>query len=466
MEYEIIEDVRKCRRVVETLMKEEMISCDAEGINLGKDGPLTLLQIATTEGHVYLFDIHKDKRMFQDGGLKQVLKSDQVLKVFHACSGDSEALKHQFGVSLRNVFDTQVAHMVILEKQGRLIPPMLKLEEICEIYGINKMEAKADMKKKWNKTAPDYWKRRPLTQEMIDYACEDVTILVTEIYENQLRQLKSLDAMELFRERVEETINYKLDPELKKTRRERMENAGKKVLREMGRKYRTPVSYENLTDEDEKAAIDRNWSYEDIELSMTHVVQNMYYDAFLKVLRELEKEMDQDGDDFNPIANYYYALCKGKTYARSNIKELATNLYNRFRQIISNDIVNKYNIETPLYFLRDQERAIIKDIRIKNARDKSKYHSLLVHFHYKLNEEDFKEFEQNLVNNPSKVTVTKGFYTFLGYQTKESYIPANVRQAATRLKQAIDRAGKNPFPPRPPRTRRYDYGYDDYDYFD
>ncbi|XP_050412145.2 ribonuclease D [Patella vulgata] len=463
MNYEIIEEVRKCRRVVETLMKEEIISCDAEGINLGKDGPLTLLQIATTDGHVYLFDIHKDKRMFQDGGLKQLLESNHVLKVFHACSGDSEALKHQFGVSLRNVFDTQVAHMVILERQGRLIAPRLKLSEICEIYGMNKMEAKTDMLKKWNKTEPDYWERRPLTTEMIEYACEDVTILVPEIYENQLRKLKSVDAMELFRKRVEETINYKLDPELKKRRSERMDNAAKTVLRDMGRKYRSSASYETLTDEDEKAAIDRNWSNEEIELCMTHVVQNMYYEAFLKVLRELKKEMDQDGDDFNPVYNYYYALCKGKTYSRPNIKELATDLDNRFRQIISNDIVNKYNRETPLYFLRDQERAVIKDIRIKSARDKSKYHSLLVHFYYKLIEEDFKEFEERLAKNPSKVTVTKGFYTFLGYQTKESYIPANVRQAATRLKQAIDRAGKNPFPPRPRRPPR---SYDDYDYYD
>ncbi|XP_050412143.2 ribonuclease D [Patella vulgata] len=465
MDYEIIEDIRKCRRVVETLMKEEIISCDAEGINLGKDGPLTLLQIATTDGHVFLFDIHKEKRMFQDGGLKQLLESNHVRKVFHACSGDSEALKHQFGVSLRNVFDTQVAHMVILEQQGRLIPPMLKLAEICEIYGMNKMEAKTDMQKKWNKTVPDYWERRPLTQEMTDYACKDVTILIPGIYEKQLRKLKLVDAMDLFRERIEETINYKLDLELKKRRRERMGNAGKAVLREMGIKYTTPASYEILTDEDEKAAIDRNWSQEEIDLCMTHVIQNMYYEAFLKVLRELEKEMDQDGDDFNLVAHYYYTLCRAKTYSRPNIKELATDLYNRFRQIISNDIVNKYNRETPLYFLRDQERAVIKDIRIKSAKDKSKYHSLLVHFHYKLNEEDFKEFEQRLANNPSKVTVTEGFYTFLGYQTKDSNIPANVRQAATRLKQAIDRAGKNPFPPRPPRpprsSRRRDYEDDE-----
>ncbi|XP_050412144.1 uncharacterized protein LOC126827031 [Patella vulgata] len=443
MDYEIIQDVRKCQRVIETLMKEEIISCDAEGINLGKDGPLTLLQIATTDGHVYLFDIHKEKRMFQDGGLKQLLESNHVLKVFHACSSDSQALEYQFGVSLKNVFDTQVAHLVILEQQGRLIPQMLKLSKICEIYGTTKMEEKTGMHKKWNKVF-DYWEIRPLTEEMIEYACADVRVLVPGIYENQIRMLKDMNAMKIFSERVDEMANYLRDPNLQKTRKERMANGRKAVLRNMCLKYQTYVSSETLIDEDEKAALGTTWTEKEIDLYMNPFVQYMYYEGFVNGLKELQSEMDRDGDDFNANVRDYIKLCKAKLYPKPMLKMLANDLCTRFRQFIFNDMVNKYNKQTPLYYLGSLEKVLLKEIRINSSKDKSRYHSVLVDLHFKLTEDCIKQFHQTFIEIPSKVIVTKGYYSFLSCQTKRSFVPVNVCKAATQLKQAIDKAGKGP----------------------
>ncbi|KAK6176228.1 hypothetical protein SNE40_014551 [Patella caerulea] len=453
MDYEIIEDVRQCRRVVETLMKEEMISCDAEGINLGKDGPLTLLQIGTTDGHVYLFDIHKEKRMFQDGGLKQLLESDQVLKVFHACSSDSQALQHQFGVSLKNVFDTQAAHLVILEQQGRLIPQMLKLSKICEIYGTTEMEEKTGMHIKWNKVF-DYWEIRPLTEEMIEYACADVRVLVPEIYENQIRMLKGMNAMVIFNERVEEMANYRMDSNLQKTRKERIANGQKAVLRNMCLKYQTYVSCETLTDEDEKASLGRAWTEEEINLYMNPFVQHMYYEGFVNGLKELQTEMDQDGDDFNANVIHYIKLCKGKIYPQPRLKMLANDLCTGFCQFIFNGIVNKYDKQTPLYYLRSLEKMLLKEIRIHSSKDKSRYHSVVVDLHFKLTEDSIRQFYQTLIETPSKVIVTKGYYSFIYSQTKRSFVPASVREAATQLKQAIDKAGKGPSQKKNSRSTR------------
>ena len=63
------------------------------------------------------------------------------VQVLHSARNDGEALHAQFGVGLRNVHDTQLAHIEVERAEGRTFPQRLKLEEICEIY----CPAKAEM---------------------------------------------------------------------------------------------------------------------------------------------------------------------------------------------------------------------------------------------------------------------------------------------------------------------------------
>lgn len=78
---EIVTDTDKCLPIVEHLSKLDFIALDAEGINLGKEGPLTLLQIGTVDEKVYLFDIATNKEIFRKGNLKDVLQSEKLVKV-------------------------------------------------------------------------------------------------------------------------------------------------------------------------------------------------------------------------------------------------------------------------------------------------------------------------------------------------------------------------------------------------
>ena len=71
---------------VKALSCEPLIALDSEGVNLGKDGPMTLLQIGTLSGTVYLFDVmlneqNQDKAYFRDTGLDRILTSKQIVKV-------------------------------------------------------------------------------------------------------------------------------------------------------------------------------------------------------------------------------------------------------------------------------------------------------------------------------------------------------------------------------------------------
>ncbi|GBN89854.1 Egalitarian [Araneus ventricosus] len=78
----IVTKTKECSSVVKYIMslKEKVISFDGEGVNLGPSGPMTLLQFATTEETVFIFDLLSCPQLMEDGGLKDLLESEEVLK--------------------------------------------------------------------------------------------------------------------------------------------------------------------------------------------------------------------------------------------------------------------------------------------------------------------------------------------------------------------------------------------------
>ncbi|XP_066251483.1 egalitarian protein homolog isoform X1 [Euwallacea similis] len=187
----VIEDIlqRKVNNKVQTNKTPEwpftngkvIVGFDCEGINLGVKGQLTLLQIATTAGFVYVFDLISCPQMI-DAGLRKILESPEVIKIVHDCRNDSVNLFRQFNISLKCVFDTQAAHAVLtFQETGRPVykAKSVALNALCEIYGapVNPMK---DQLKNIYRRDQKYWSRRPLTREMILYASADVLSLVNE----------------------------------------------------------------------------------------------------------------------------------------------------------------------------------------------------------------------------------------------------------------------------------------------
>uniref|UniRef100_A0A0G4HYI2 3'-5' exonuclease domain-containing protein n=1 Tax=Chromera velia CCMP2878 TaxID=1169474 RepID=A0A0G4HYI2_9ALVE len=96
------------QKAVASLMEAASVAVDCEGVSLGRFGRLCLLQMAT-DSEVFLLDTLRDGVV---DTVAPVLTSTEILKVMHDCREDSSALFHQHGVELRNVFDTQVAHLM------------------------------------------------------------------------------------------------------------------------------------------------------------------------------------------------------------------------------------------------------------------------------------------------------------------------------------------------------------------
>lgn len=159
-----------------------VVSLDCEGINLGVKGQLTLIELGTTRGEAFIFDVQTCPQIMTDGGLKMLLESDKVIKVIHDCRNDSVNLYTQFHTILRNVFDTQSAHAVLqYQDHGKQVYKVknLSLNTLCELYNAPPNPMKDQLKSVYRRDQK-YWARRPLSKEMLLYAAGDVLVLINE----------------------------------------------------------------------------------------------------------------------------------------------------------------------------------------------------------------------------------------------------------------------------------------------
>lgn len=131
--------------------------------------------------------------------LLDVLYDRSVVKVLHACSQDLEIFAHLRGAVPGPIFDTQLA------------APLLGLPEqmgygafVKEMLGVtlDKSQARTD------------WARRPLGDDQLHYAADDVRYLV-EIYPQVQQRLRDLGRLEWLRsefEACERTERYVQEP--------------------------------------------------------------------------------------------------------------------------------------------------------------------------------------------------------------------------------------------------------------
>jgi hypothetical protein len=89
------------------------IAIDIEGVNLGRTGRISIIQIATDRKEVFLFDITTLGVKAFNHGLRNILQSNRIQKMIFDCRQDCDALYHLYKVRLNSVHDCQVAMMSI-----------------------------------------------------------------------------------------------------------------------------------------------------------------------------------------------------------------------------------------------------------------------------------------------------------------------------------------------------------------
>jgi len=168
------------------------LAVDLEGLDLSRDGRITLLQMATAT-KVYLVDVLVlGPRAFEQG-LRDLLEDPTVEKLMFDCRQDSDALFYQYvpPVTLRGVWDLQMAE-VYLRIRNRL--PADGLAVYYKDEGVKKLRGLEECMRRYGKSAtmaeakrlihdefvkdPQLWATRPLSPAAIQYAAGDVAGLL------------------------------------------------------------------------------------------------------------------------------------------------------------------------------------------------------------------------------------------------------------------------------------------------
>eukprot|EP00980_Cylindrotheca_fusiformis_P010782 scaffold2441_cov105-Cylindrotheca_fusiformis.AAC.8 len=173
----------------------DKVAFDAEGVDLGRKGALT---VAAMQGFnqdnkdkfspIYVIDVQVlggnvvFSKKAEKPSIRSILEDPKIDKVTFDCRADSDALFHQFGVTLTGSIDLQVFDQAVRIHQGELppqrerggswIPYVQNMERVGRRYSIVIDKSTAPHRKNFN-----VWKDRPLSDESIAYAAMDIDVI-------------------------------------------------------------------------------------------------------------------------------------------------------------------------------------------------------------------------------------------------------------------------------------------------
>ena len=145
---------------------------------------ICLVQITLNEQD-YIIDPFK----FDDLSLLLDALEEKTL-IIHGSDYDIRMMRDNWNFAPKKVFDTMIASRYIGEKQFGLASIILKHFNV----ELDKTSQKAD------------WSRRPLPQQMLDYAALDTHYLI-ELYDIQMKQLEDLDRVEWLEEHCQHLLD-------------------------------------------------------------------------------------------------------------------------------------------------------------------------------------------------------------------------------------------------------------------
>jgi hypothetical protein len=200
-----VEAVESAACIMKKLSAVSEFALDIEG-DLSKNGQLSLIQIGaklkpnSNSISVHIFDILSCPDIMTEGGLADLLMHTGITKVIHDCRRDSEALLCQHGVELCDVFDTQAAHSMldIGPNAGRRQGLNVVLDKYAGV--MNDLKGKVEHR-------PGLWEQRPLPDELLSYAAQDVAFML-KAYQEMSSQLENIGKLDQVLENSRANLRY------------------------------------------------------------------------------------------------------------------------------------------------------------------------------------------------------------------------------------------------------------------
>lgn len=219
--YKLVDDESGLQEAISELKRKiaernTLIAVDCEGDSLSRKGALTIITVATEE-KVFIFDVLKLGQLVFSSGLGEILEDKSREKLMFDCRQDSDALWHQFNVKLTGILDLQLLEVIYRRENAPAVAPAKitpqfstknkrrnprnrrsqRTDEVENIYGFRrcielyvqdekliKIKDEGSELLKWDKGV---WKKRPLSDELIQYCIVD-TMGMFKLY-NKMRDV-------------------------------------------------------------------------------------------------------------------------------------------------------------------------------------------------------------------------------------------------------------------------------------
>ena len=105
----LIDDTRHLQRALDALRSHTPLVLDIEGVNLGRRGRVTMIQLCAAPNQVFCFDIVRIGPEAVEG-IRPMLEDPSILKLCYDARCDADAMLHCHGVRLRGLYDLQIAY--------------------------------------------------------------------------------------------------------------------------------------------------------------------------------------------------------------------------------------------------------------------------------------------------------------------------------------------------------------------
>lgn len=209
-------DLKESLSEIKSCDPNALLAVDCEGVNLSREGELTIVTVATEE-KAYVFDVAVLKQAVFDKGLREILEDKSREKLMFDCRQDADSLLHQFRVSVAGVLDVQLLEIIYRRENSAATVTAqstryyrrrsMRVNEVENIYGFRRcielyiededvLKTKDEVKKVLEKNK-ELWKRRPLLDNLLRYCAVD-TLELFKLY----NKLKSANGEELPRLRI------------------------------------------------------------------------------------------------------------------------------------------------------------------------------------------------------------------------------------------------------------------------
>ncbi|CAI2385933.1 unnamed protein product [Moneuplotes crassus] len=159
----------------------DLIYCSYREICIGIDtenesvysykGYLCLIQLSTLDSDYVIDLLAIDDNSFVSETLgKQILENDSIIKVLHGGTSDKIWIHRDFGINIKNIFDTQDIYRQIGGKR-------LALNHLWSLFCNFEMDNETKIKFQTSK-----WSQRPIPSDMLSYAANDSRYLLSLRY--------------------------------------------------------------------------------------------------------------------------------------------------------------------------------------------------------------------------------------------------------------------------------------------